>query len=387
MSNILFVKVKSQYDAMGNYVDEIARAFQRLGHCVNIIDLMDKNAAQKMYALAGKIDILFSFNATLVEMQQIKQLFRGAEFVTYLCDHPLFHKSRIDQIGNDYVVFTCDQRHEQYIRHYYPNIKNVFFIPLSGSVAEKKIPYKEQTIEVVFTGSYQKPEMVMERLESKFQGSLYQFAMDMKQSIVSDPTQDLEQCLKGTLNRFGIEVSDAEFAELAYEYRDIDQYARVYYRDRMIRSLTENGRSIHVYGNGWNEFEGEGKEYLIIENGDSKAALDAVADAKISINIMPWFKAGFQERIATAMLSGTISVTDSSSYIEEHFQDGRELVLYDLQNLNALPEKINWLLSHEDEAEKIAKAGEKVAENSLTWQCRTEEMLSNINLNDYRKML
>ena len=224
----------------------------------------------------------------------------------------------------------------------------------------------------------------MERLESKFQGSLYRFAMDMKQSIVSDPAQDLEQCLKRTLNRFGIEVSDAEFAELAYEYRDIDQYARVYYRDRMIRSLIKKRIFIHVYGNGWDEFEGEGKEYLIIENGDPKAALSAVADAKISINIMPWFKAGFQERIATAMLSGTVSVTDSSSYIEEHFQNGRELVLYDLQNLNVLPEKINWLLSHEDEAEKIAKAGEKSAQNSLTWQCRAEEMLSNMKLNKYK---
>lgn len=126
MSNILFVKVKSQYDAMGNYEDEIAVVFQRLGHCVNIIDLVDKNAAQKMYALAGKIDVLFSFNATFVGMQQVKELFCRAKFVTYLCDHPLFHKSRLDQIGNDCIIFTCDQRHEQYIRCYYPNIKNVF---------------------------------------------------------------------------------------------------------------------------------------------------------------------------------------------------------------------------------------------------------------------
>lgn len=138
--------------------------------------------------MVGKIDVLFSFNATHAETPKINQLFREARFVTYLYDHPLFHKNRMELLDQDCIVFTCDKRHEQYIRHYYPNIQDVFFVPLSGSVSDWKIPYRERKNEVIFTGSYQKPEIVMNRLKSKFHGTLYQFAMDIKRSILLNPT-------------------------------------------------------------------------------------------------------------------------------------------------------------------------------------------------------
>ena len=123
---------------MGNYVDELVRAFQKCGHCVNIIDSFGKTATQKMCALAGKTDIVFTFNATFVGMQQVKELFCREKFVTYLCDHPLFHKSRMDQLGDDCIVFTCDRRHEQYIRHYYPNIKDVFLFHCLAVCRQKR---------------------------------------------------------------------------------------------------------------------------------------------------------------------------------------------------------------------------------------------------------
>lgn len=82
------------------------------------------------------------------------------------------------------------------------------------------------------------------------------------------------------------------------------------------------------------------------------------------------------------MLSGAVAVTDSSSYIEQHFTDGRELVLYDLQNIKALPDKINWLLNNEDAALKIAEIGQKSAQAKLTWQHRAEEIMRDIQLPD-----
>ena len=244
----MFIRPHSQYNAIGNYVDELEKAFCRVEHHIYDFDQQGEDSITKLLQIVtvGKIDVLFSFNATHAETPKINQLFREARFV-----------------------------------------------PLSGSVSDWKIPYRERKNEVIFTGSYQKPEIVMNRLKSKFHGTLYQFAMDIKRSILLNPTQDLEQCLNGSLLRLGIKISDAKFAESAFEYRYIDQYARVYYRDQMIRILVQSGVRIHVYGNGWDEFEGEGKENLLIEKGDVWVALKAVANGKISLNIMPWFKAGF----------------------------------------------------------------------------------------------
>ena len=83
--------------------------------------------------------------------------------------------------------------------------------------------------------------------------------------------------------------------------------------------MTKNGIKIHVFGNGWEDFAGDDAVNLVWEKGDYLVARDAVANAYISLNTQPWFKGGFQERIASAMLSGTVAVTDDSLYIDENF--------------------------------------------------------------------
>ena len=51
---------------------------------------------------------------------------------------------------------------------------------------------------------------------------------------------------------------------------------------------------------------------------------------------MPGFKAGFQERIAAAMLSGAVVVTDISDYLKENFSNGKEMVFYELDHLEGI---------------------------------------------------
>lgn len=374
------IKPISQYNAMGNYVEELSIGFQELGYDIYIVDSGDEDSAFQLFQLSKtrRIDIVFTFNATFVDNFNVKQLFKGSQFATYLCDHPLYHKDKIEKLDNTCIVFTCDERHERYMKRYYPNMKHVFFVPLSGSYIKEQISYQERRNNVIFTGSYQRPQVVSDRINDKFQGVLLDFALYMKESIISNPYQDLEQCLEDTLSHFHINVPDTEFRELAYEYRDIDQYARTYYRDKIMHTLLESGIKIHVFGNGWENFEGAEKENLQIEKGDAKVALEAVANSRIALNIMPWFKAGFQERIATAMLSGAVSVTDTSSYIEEHFKDGRELVVYNLEKLEELPQKINWLLEYPEEAEKLAERSRICANNTLTWQHRAGDIMYDI---------
>lgn len=367
MGNVLLVKGGSQYDAMRNYIDEIEMGFRIAGYHTCVLDIMGEAWEFQLQQLVSstKIDMAFAFNAIEIGFPNM---------ATYLVDHPAAHRGRLARLDDRAVVFVCDRRHEAYIRKYCPNIKHVKYIPLSGEASECCIPYDKRSKDIVFTGTYQKPEMVYKTIFS-WPENVREIAKHMAASIIEDSDQDLEICLQNCLEMFGIEVSPERFHELADGFFPVDLYARNYYRDRMIRSLVENGLKVHVFGNGWETFEGKGKENLIIEKGNWYVARKAVADAKISLNIMPWFKDGFQERIAAAMLSGTVSVTDESAYIRENFADGKELVLYSLKNLEELPVKVKWLLSHPDEAEKIAAAGKERAKKELTWQHRTLEMV------------
>lgn len=373
--NVLLVLGISQYEAMRNYIEEIAVGFRLAGYNTLLVDVKESSYDFQIEEIKHNLEVHIIFTCNAIESElDLKTIFPNAYFLTYLCDHPTVHLKRLSYLNERSIVFTCDKRHEVYIKRYCKNIKYTKYIPLSGSYCKKYVPYNERTRDIVFTGSYSKPEVKYDSI-FRYEGVLLMFAKYMVQQIIEEPDQDLEMCLENALNHFNVPVTDEEFYGLVNEFRTVDQYARIYYRDKMIRSLLENGLKVHVFGNGWETFEGEGKENLIIEKGDFYIAQKAVADAKISVNIMPWFKAGFQERIATAMLSGAVAVTDGSNYILDNFTDGQEMVLYSLKNLEELPVKIKYLLEHLDEAEEIAQRGRKMAEETMTWQHRTFEMI------------
>lgn len=369
--NVLLIKGISQYNAMRNYIDEIEQGFRLAGYNTYVLDALEKSHMFQLQELLNceKIDITFVCNVIL------ERAIGGALYMTYLTDHPAAHRERLEKLNDRSVVFVCDKGHEAYVRRYCPNIKYVKYIPLSGEASKRFIPYNDRSRDIVFTGSYCKPEKSYGDIISIFDGILREIAEYTAEYMLKHSEKDLESCLQNALSRFELEVSQSKFHELMDGFMLVDAYVRNYYRDKMIRKLVESGLQVHVFGRGWEEFDGSGKENLRIEKGNDYVARKAVADAKISINIMPWFKEGFQERIAAAMLSGTVALTDESKYIQENFKDGSEIVLYSLDNLEELPVKVKWLLNHQEEAERIALAGKERAEKGMTWQHRTFEML------------
>lgn len=47
--------------------------------------------------------------------------------------------------------------------------------------------------------------------------------------------------------------------------------------------------------------------------------MQAMRDARIALNVMPWFKDGAHDRVFTAMLQGTAALTDDSRYLREEW--------------------------------------------------------------------
>lgn len=379
MKNVLLIKGQSQYNAMRYYIDEIEMGFRLAGYNTIILDANEKSFRFQLDELPENVNIDYIFTCNAILYRPCRRFFE-ATYITYLCDHPARHRERLQDLDANAVVFTCDALHAAYIEEFCPNVKNVMYVPLSGSYSKKYIPYRERKYNVVFTGSYCNPEKNYTEVMNKFEGNLKIFAEYMLKDIITNPLQTLETCLENVLEKVEVEVTNEEFHELVSSFIDIDTYARNYFRDKAIRLLIENGIQIHVFGNGWENFESEHMGNLIIEKGNSYVAQKAVANAKISLNLMPWFKAGFQERIATAMLSGTICVTDESQYINQNFENGKELFRYSLMSLEELPALIEAILENENAAEMIAANAKVRAENELTWQHRTFEMINFIRL-------
>lgn len=376
--NILLIKTVSRYGSSERYIEEWASAIRKMGCNTCIIDGWSL-AQPKLYAHViskYKFDAVLDLNGVCCSWGITKNLSLQTIYGIYLCDPPFGIRDSLNQADDRTVVFTCDKNFCDYIEQFFPLVKHTEFIPLSGSSYSEQIPYEERELDIIFTGTYQNPEVIKKELVSRFElgGALAKFLEDMLEDIIANPQYTLWECLDRILKKYGQEVSDADFEELTYEFGQVDFYARFYYRDKVIRTLIDSGLKIHIFGQGWENFHAEHKENLIIHEGGAYAAEKALANAKISLNIMPWFKDAFQERIAAAMLNGAAAVTDESKFIAENFENDKELLIFSLKEIDVLPEQIKYLLSHPEEAMEMVENGYRKVQGH-TWYARTRGML------------
>lgn len=382
--NILLVTSVSRYASSDKYIEAWAAALRQMGCNTCVLDgwSLAQPALYNHVISTCKFDAVIDINGILCSWGITGNLPKETIYGTYVCDPPSGIRANLRQADNRTVIFGCDRNFCAYMERHIPAVRHVEFIPLSGEAYSAATPYEKRAIDIIFTGTYQDPVKIREKELAKFDkgGVLERFAEDMLEDIINHPQHTLQECLSRILEKYGQEVNDQDFDDLMADFLWVDFYARFYYRDKVIRSLLDAGLQIHVFGNGWDDFQLEYKENLVIHEGGSYAAGKALANAKIALNIMPWFKDAFQERIASAMLSKTVAVTDESKYINENFINNEELLIFSLQEIDSLAGRIKYLLEHSAEASKIAERGYQKIQ-SHTWKDRTYDMVKKMERN------
>lgn len=296
--------------------------------------------------------------------------------VSCFYDHPLYHFNVLSCMDESSIILNVDRKHTEYMRKYYPYFSNVEYLPLSGVGADILMPYEERRIDVLFTGSYWIPKAPVTESSS---ANIVDAIKWNVQRIMLDRTElSIEEVLEIVLQEYRITVSKEEFRGILGELKDVESYVRAYYRDKLIRTLLKAEIDVCVYGEGWELLKCVGIEHLHILHGDAEVARRALGHTKVALNIMPGFKAGFQERIAAAMLSGAVAVTDVSDYLEEEFCDGKDLIFYDLNSLEEVPDKIKQLLADTERSKQIAATGKRLIEKKHTWKHRVKVMAEQI---------
>jgi glycosyltransferase involved in cell wall biosynthesis len=380
---LIFISRMLCYESNRLFIAEMSDAFQNLGYQVELceIDLEDENLEKKLETYIGKaFQAIIDFNSTLPRLQMesderyIDTL--HAPFYNYIVDHPLYHHPVIKIKLNNSNVICIDENHRKYVEQHYPNIKNTIFMPLGAMQAVNEIPYEERNIDVLFSGTYTpSKELQMEIEESDLRDDLNIFFNELKEN--TSLTQ--EEALRNILVRTGEELTNQEFADRLNSYYLADKYLRAYYREKVIQTLLENEIDVTIYGYGWERFETNHKDHLNFHNQVSfPVSLEIIAESKIVLNIMPWFKNGVHDRVLSAMANRAICVTDTSTYIEKNFIDGKNVILYSLDHLEELPGKIKSLLQNEQEAKQISECGYQEAISKHMWKNRIEDNIQQL---------
>lgn len=324
--------------------------------------------------------------------------------INIIVDHPFYYYEELRYLPKRYLQVCIDEDHTDYMHRFYSDICCGKTMPLAGCTCRpvfgsgSSLPEQEDVIDpvqsfpkstdipspilpvasrstaVVFTGCYTPPDFFLPYM--KRNGAEYDaFYHGILDDLLADPDQCIHTVYLRHLNRELPELTDEELKNVMNKMIFLDLWIRFTFRGEAIRTLLDADIPVHCIGAGWDKLPAKHKERLThTEYSDTKVCLKALSGAKISMNVMPWFKRGAHDRIYSSMLNGAVCVTDGSEYLHRHFKDRDTLCYYSLKELQRLPEIVTDLLAHPDTMEGITSRAYTYAKDHLTWKQFAKEL-------------
>ena len=246
---------------------------------------------------------------------------REIPFINIVVDHPFYYHKFLPYLPKDYTQISIDREHEQYLRRFFPEMKQGPFMPLAGTSLwnKKTLPgWEDRPYDVVFTGNYTPPSTFDEAINRH--GTEYaEFYHDIIDDLTEHPWRSMDEVIIEHLNRDVEDISEAGIKEAMPNMIFIDLYVRHFFRGEVIKTLVDSGQRVYCFGAGWDSLDCKHPENIV--NGkvlDSLGCLQQISKSKVSLNVMPWFKDGAHDRVFNSMLNGAVSVSDGSKASRGH---------------------------------------------------------------------
>ncbi|MCR5097755.1 MAG: glycosyltransferase [Lachnospiraceae bacterium] len=371
------VFAKGKLETMDYFTTQMESACKNHGVESYTIDLNDPSGIlnDKFVNMLGQKDcVAFFFNHIgLGILSEGKNLWEKYCIPVYdfIVDHPRNFAEWLDHPISDFHLIVLDENHRTFVQRFFPNVKDILFIPDGGNREEPALPYRERPIDVLYMGSCQPKIEIFPLIDFLPEGGADFFRCTIS-TMVQYPQLTTEDTVDLYIQQFVPDLAEDKNRALHLDFAPyIEAPVRRHFKQLGMRALNEAGVNVEVYGKDWAAddytFGDNIRFHEFIPSGDCNRL---AGQAKICLNFMPWFKAGSSERVFNSMLNGSVSISDRSTYLTANYEDGRDIIFYDLDNPQQMVMDIQWLLEHADTAEKIAQAGYEKAFSLDSWDCR-----------------
>ena len=156
------------------------------------------------------------------------------------------------------------------------------------------------------------------------------------------------------------------------------EYIKVYRRIKAVRFLVDNGIRPDVFGDGWENAPYADK--LNIHGSITYLrSIEVISQAKVLFQDQAEFNDGAHDRVFTAMLNGTVVVSEYSKYLDEEFEDGKDIFLYDWKDGPNQVQIINALLRNEFMRISAVKDAYEKVNNSHLWINRAQSIIEAVS--------
>ncbi len=374
------VMVEGGVETLAYFSRQMAEQFRRRGYLVFFYDLKseaDSSRRLRKFIRVGET-VLVTFNFQGLEQEAgVYRVREGYVWDAYdipcyniAADHPYFYHDRLAGLPERYRHVSIDRFQQKYFREFYPEYKEAGFLPLAGTRLPD--PEAERHMDVVFTGNYTELEF-FEPFIHWINEEYAQFYRGILRELIDCPHETVERAALSHCEREMGKVANEDLRGALHKMIFIDLYIRNYWRGLAVRRLVDAGIRVDVVGKGWEKLECEGRENLVIHpQTDSVTCLRMLMQAKVSVNVMPWFKDGAHDRVFNSILNGAVCVSDTSRYLCGQLAEGEGICYFELENLQELPGIVKELLRDEEKRKKIVAAGAEKVSREHTWAARAD---------------
>lgn len=388
--------IKNAVETLGYFSEQIALELERNGYETCFIDYerMYESMDEMLHFLEREETALVTFNFIGLRGEAVFQTESGRSIwqeenlpiLNILVDHPLYYHSCLKEAGERMRVFCVDREHVGYVRRFYPGVK-VKFLPLAGnellfshgdgehgthrSDVPEPVPYGRRTFDLVFAANYVSMEMLEEKVKALDEDYRI-FYRWITEDLIADPTQSVDAVMERHIRDELGAVPEEQLCAAMSGMIWIDLFVRSYFREKVVQTLADAGIIVRVFGSDWEKIHCKKPQNVRTSGGkvNSAACVQAMRDARIALNVMPWFKDGAHDRVFTAMLQGTVALTDDSRYLREECRDGENICFYSLRALQQLPDQVVSLLEDPVRMAELAERGYRMAEKRHRWKNR-----------------
>lgn len=366
---------------------QLCDAFQVLGYETFIFDMKEQfDSFNRLINFCHKGEgVMITFNFIGLSRETIfnsggRLFFDEYEMkcLNIVVDHPFYYHENLKHLPKDYIQFDIDRTHMSYMQRFFKHIRLGEYFPLAGTSSEKVknqgyIPIRERgSIDILFVGNYTPPEYFNKQI-TRINDDYTRFYHRIIDDLTTNPDMTMDYAFEKHILQDIPDISDEDLAKCMGNMIFIDLYVRFYMRGKAVQQLVDNGFKVDVYGSGLDHIKYRHPENLIMHgSANSSLCLKKLSEARISLNVMPWFKDGAHDRIFNAALNGACNLTDGSTYLHEIFDKNNGVAFYNLADMDKLPEIAENLLSNYDKMQEMADSAYKVTASSHTWAARAE---------------
>lgn len=157
------------------------------------------------------------------------------------------------------------------------------------------------------------------------------------------------------------------------------KYIKPWRRQQMLKCLAESGIKVDLFGGGWEQIPFADS---LIQHGavSYSEMLDVISKTKVLVQDEALFNDGAHDRVFTAMLNGAVVVSEYSTYLEELFENQRDIFMFDWQNTREHLSVIPQLLNDEQYRLNIATSAYGKVAGKHTWRNRADRIIETIEL-------